>query len=138
MQLKRENCLHESLSATRSSVVAPFRLWSHWIGLIKKIFGSLVRYHFAIWKGTGHSNDSPVPSQDLHECRRAFSLSHHAFDSDHGNDLRIGVVMNERVGPHKVVSVLRDGWAMMCCFGDFTGGHLCLPGLKVKEVITGN
>lgn len=36
----------------------------------------------------------------------------------------IGIVemMNERLGPHKDFSNLRDGWAMMCDFDEFTEG----------------
>lgn len=52
--------------------------------------------------------------------------------------MRIAVVMHERVGPHKDTDDLRDGWALMTCFGDFTGGHLCLPRLKVEEAMDGD
>lgn len=52
--------------------------------------------------------------------------------------MTIGVVVNERVGPHKDVSDLRDRWAMMYCFGEITGCHLCLLGLKVEEVMEKN
>lgn len=43
----------------------------------------------------------------------------------------VAVNKNNKVLPHKDVSDFRDGWAVMCCFGDFENGELCLPTLKI-------
>lgn len=39
---------------------------------------------------------------------------------------------NNKVIPHKDVSNFRNGWAVMCCFGDFENGEPCLLTLKSK------
>lgn len=44
----------------------------------------------------------------------------------------IAVNRNNRVMPHKDVTDFRDGWAVMCCFGNFRDGELCLPALSVN------
>lgn len=46
--------------------------------------------------------------------------------------LGTAVVGNKRVGPHKDVGDRRDGWVAMIVLGDFTGGEVVLPGLKVQ------
>lgn len=43
------------------------------------------------------------------------------------------VLVNERVGPHKDGGDFLDGWTAMCCFGNFTGGGLCLPDIQVEN-----
>lgn len=44
----------------------------------------------------------------------------------------IAILRNSRVNPHKDTTGFPDAWAAMCCFGDFEGGALCLPGLDVE------
>lgn len=43
----------------------------------------------------------------------------------------VAVNRNNRVNPHKDMSDFRDGWAVMCCFGEFQHGELCLPTLTI-------
>lgn len=53
----------------------------------------------------------------------------------------LGVVRNLRaqVAPYKDTNVVKSGWVVMCCWGDFTGGNLVLPDLKVQwEFRTGD
>lgn len=38
----------------------------------------------------------------------------------------VAVNRNNRAMPHKDMTDFRDGWAVMCCFGDLDGGELCL------------
>lgn len=47
--------------------------------------------------------------------------------------MRIAVLVNKRVRLHKDGGDFLDGWTAMCCFEDFTGGDLCLPGIEVKN-----
>ncbi|KFY57257.1 hypothetical protein V496_06484 [Pseudogymnoascus sp. VKM F-4515 (FW-2607)] len=44
----------------------------------------------------------------------------------------IALLVNARVHPHKDSGDVKHGWVAMACFGDFTGGELCLPGLGHK------
>jgi hypothetical protein len=46
--------------------------------------------------------------------------------------LGLAVLRNLQVFNHKDKGDVRDGWVGMTCFGDFTGGELCLPQLSLK------
>ena len=41
------------------------------------------------------------------------------------------VIRNLAALPHKDSSDYKKGWVAMCCFGDFTGGELVIPVLKM-------
>lgn len=43
----------------------------------------------------------------------------------------IAVNRNNEIVPQKHVKDFRDGWVVMCCFGNCEGGELCLPTLKI-------
>lgn len=45
--------------------------------------------------------------------------------------MRVTVNRNKAIS-HKDVKDFRDGWAVMCCFGNFEGGELCLPTMTVE------
>ena len=41
------------------------------------------------------------------------------------------VIRNLAAQPHKDNSDYKQGWVAMCCFGNFTGGELVIPALKM-------
>lgn len=45
----------------------------------------------------------------------------------------ISVLRNCRAKPQQAPGDFQDGWAAICCFGEFEGGTLCLPGLGVES-----
>lgn len=46
--------------------------------------------------------------------------------------MRVAISRKSQDGPHEDRTDFPDGWAAMCCFGDFTGGTLCLPDIDIK------
>ena len=42
------------------------------------------------------------------------------------------VIRNLAAQPHRDKSDYKKGWVAMCCFGNFTGGELVIPMLKMK------
>lgn len=47
--------------------------------------------------------------------------------------MAIAVLVKHRVGSHNDQVDFLDGWTAMCCFGEFSGGDLCLPGIEVED-----
>lgn len=45
---------------------------------------------------------------------------------------RVVLIRNLAAQPHKDTSDYKDGWVGMCCWGDFTGGHLVIPILGIQ------
>jgi hypothetical protein len=46
--------------------------------------------------------------------------------------LGMAVVVNKRVGPHKDVGDVRDGWVAMMAVGNYKGGAVVLPALGIQ------
>ena len=43
------------------------------------------------------------------------------------------ILRNCRAKPQQAQGDFQDGWAVICCFGEFEVGTLCLPGLRVES-----
>ena len=46
----------------------------------------------------------------------------------------VAINQNNQIVPHKDVKDFRDGWAVMCCFGDFENEELCLSTMSIQTL----